>query len=249
MIWWFPPPTKTQYLQPCHAWRVKHCCLGHQHTARKTAACYETCYVPAESHPELQQHVAGDRPELAGLGEAVPLVLAEGYTELLLLVGLADCHTEPHQPVAVCFPGHAGHGEAGIVVDLADETDMTHVAEELTAVVFAVVEKLVGVLLVPAPGNDFQCGGGSSTPSWTAEDEDGVWCSVEPFVVEAAVVEAAVVEAAVVEAAGKAPVGRAAGEELAEEATDVEHVVVREVVLELVPGKWHQCEDQFSIHS
>ena len=188
----------------------------------------------------LQQHVAGDRPELAGLGEAVPLVLAEGYTELLLLVGLADCHTEPHQPVAVCFPGHAGHGEAGIVVALADETDMTHVAAELTAVVFAVVEELVGVLLVPAPGNDYQCGGGSSTPSWTAEDEDGVWCSVEPLVVDAAVVEAA---------GGKASVGRAAGEELAEEATDVEHVVVREMVLELVPGKWHQCEDQFSIHS
>ena len=57
-------------------------------------------------------------------------------------------------------------------------------------------------------------------------------------------------ELLVVEAAGwNAPVGRAAGEELAEEATDVEHVVVREMVLELVPGKWHQCEDQFSIHS
>ena len=46
-------------------------------------------------------------------------------------------------------------------------------------------------------------------------------------------------ESLAVEAAGwNAPVGRAAVEEL---------VVVREVVPELVPGKWHHCEDQFSI--
>ena len=59
---------------------------------------------------------------------------------------------------------------------LADDTDRAHVAVELTVQLAAVVERLlllVGGLLAPAPGNEYQCVGGSSIPSWTAEDEDG----------------------------------------------------------------------------
>ena len=157
-----------------------------------TAACCETCYVLAKLHLELHQHAAGDCPGHADLGETMLLVLAESYPELLLPAvvhcsgyadhgevvshGRAEDHTELHQQVLVSCLGHDGHGEAGVVLALADDTDRAHVAVELTAQLAAVVERLlllVGGLLAPAPGNEYQCVGGSSIPSWTAEDEDG----------------------------------------------------------------------------
>ena len=157
-----------------------------------TAACCETCYVLAKLHLELHQHAAGDCPGHADLGETMLLVLEESYPELLLPAvvhcsgyadhgevvphGRAEDHTELHQQVLVSCLGHDGHGEAGVVLALADDTDRAHVAVELTAQLAAVVERLlllVGVLLAPAPGNEYQCVGGSSIPSWTAEDEDG----------------------------------------------------------------------------